>query len=181
MGGIKVISVASVSGGGKTTVTNELENTLGDTETLHFDNYDFDGAPDDLIKWVEKGADYNQWNLTPLIADLQSLLDSNNPPKYIILDYPFSYKNDDLKSLIDFSIYIDTPLDIAMARRLARDYHNATSGEIQNDLNFYLNYGRTAYLEMENTIKPNADFVIDGSLTVLDIVETILRELKDEF
>ncbi|NIK12273.1 AAA family ATPase [Alkalibacillus almallahensis] len=181
MSNVRVIAVSSVCGGGKTTVTNELRGKLGNAEALHFDNYNFNEAPDDLIKWVEQGADYNQWNLSPLIADLESLLERDNPPEYIILDYPFSYKNDDLKSLINFSIYIDTPLDIAMARRLARDYHNATSGEIQNDLNFYLNYGRTAYLEMENTIKPNADFVIDGSLTVFDIVDTILKELRYKF
>lgn len=75
-----MISIASVSGGGKTTVTKELKNRFRYSEALFFDNYDFHGAPEDLIQWVEVGPDYNQWNLDPMIADLKSLIEDENPP-----------------------------------------------------------------------------------------------------
>ena len=175
----KVISIASVSGGGKTTITNALRNRLRNAEALFFDNYDFKGAPEDLVRWVEEGPDYNQWNLDPLLADMKSLQEQEYPPKYILMDYPFSYLNDQLKNVIDLSFYIETPLDIAMARRLIRDYSDKVSFEIHNDLNHYLKYGRNAYLEMENTIKQNADSIVDGSLPVSEIVEAVLRELKN--
>lgn len=104
----KVISIAAVSGGGKTAVTKELRKRLKYSEALFFDEYNFDGAPSDIIKWVEEGPDYNQWNLEPLTADVKLLLGAKEPPAYIILDYPFSYKNDKLKNFIDLSIYIET-------------------------------------------------------------------------
>ncbi|MFQ3543839.1 hypothetical protein Q7A53_07115 [Halobacillus rhizosphaerae] len=176
----KVISIASVSGGGKTAVTKELRNRFRHAETLFFDNYDFHGAPDDLTQWVKEGPDYNQWNLDPLIADLKSLIEGDVPPEYIIMDYPFSYKNDKLKNFIDLSIYIETPLDIAMGRRLIRDFPYAASIEILNDIEFYLISGRDAYLEMEDTIKPNADFIMDGAMTVSKLVDAILKKLKIE-
>ncbi|MFG6149329.1 hypothetical protein [Halobacillus sp. B23F22_1] len=176
----KVIAIASVSGGGKTAITNELRKSLEDSEALFFDDYNFNGAPDDLIQWVEQGLDYNQWNLRPLAADIKLLLGDKNPPRYIILDYPFSYKNEELKNYIDLSIFIETPLDIAMARRLLRDYENSTSFEIHKDLNLYLRSGRVGYLEMENIIKPNADIIIDGASTVSEIIDTIMQKVRTD-
>ncbi|GGF14471.1 hypothetical protein GCM10010954_11370 [Halobacillus andaensis] len=174
----KVIAIASVSGGGKTTITKESRKRLKKSKALFFDEYDFEGAPDDLIQWVEEGPDYNQWDLEPLAADIDLLLEDEDPPAYIILDYPFSYQNDRLKNFIDLSIYIETPLDIAMARRLLRDYHNTTTFEVHNDLIFYMKFGRGAYLEMENTIKPNSDIIIDGASTVNEIVDTTLQNVR---
>lgn len=178
MGKPKVISIAAVSGGGKTTVTKILNEKLKYSRALFFDDYDFKGSPDDLIRWVKEGPNYDQWNLKPLISDIESLLSGEELVPYILLDYPFAYKNNSLKNYIDLSIYIDTPLDIAMARRLKRDHCNSSTSQIRNDIDFYLNHGRSAYLEMENTIKPNSDFVVDGTLSLNEIVDTITRELR---
>ncbi|ENQ3105273.1 AAA family ATPase [Bacillus cereus] len=175
----KIISIAAVSGGGKTTITKKLSHKLKNSKELFFDDYDFEDSPEDLINWVKEGSDYNQWNLEPMLSDIDYLINSKEAPSYILLDYPFSYKNDRMKKLIDLSIYIDTPLDIAMARRLIRDYKNNTMTEIHNDLSFYLKYGRIAYLEMETTIKPNSDAVIDGTFSPDKIVEFIIKEIRD--
>ncbi|MFY0762103.1 hypothetical protein AB1K32_25205 [Metabacillus dongyingensis] len=174
----KIISIAAFSGGGKTTITKKLGLELKSTKELFFDDYNFENAPADIIKWVNDGADYNVWNLDPLLSDIEEITDSKEVPSYILLDYPFSYKNDKIKNHIDLSIFIDTPLDVAMARRILRDYTESQSNEIQKELNFYLQYGRRAYLEMENTIKPDSDTVIDGTLSPDRIVELILKEMR---
>ncbi|WP_096154173.1 MULTISPECIES: nucleoside/nucleotide kinase family protein [Bacillus] len=175
----KIISIAAFSGGGKTTITKKLGSVLQDTQALFFDDYDFKQAPVDLIKWVNQGADYNLWNLDPMIGDIESIKVSKEVPSYIVLDYPFSYMNDKMKNYIDLSIFIDTPLDVAMARRILRDHTNSQISEIHSDLHFYLQFGRTAYLEMEDKIKPNADIVIDGTLPPDRIVELINKEIRD--
>lgn len=41
----------------------------------------------------------------------------------------------------------------------------------------FLFNGRAAYLEMINTVKPNSDIVIDGSLNLTLIVNQILEEI----
>ncbi|MCP3031574.1 hypothetical protein LF817_09450 [Halobacillus sp. A1] len=173
----KVIAIGAVSGGGKTSVSKELNKELPSSHALFFDDYSFEGAPDDLVKWVQQGPDYNQWNVEPLLIDIQSLLTAKETPSYIILDYPFAYKNDILKSFIDLAVYIDTPLDIAMARRMLRDHKNSSASDIHNDAGFYLEKGRQAYVEMIHTIKPNSDLIIEGTLPLYKIVNVIVQEL----
>lgn len=173
----KIISIAAVSGGGKTTITEELNRKLHHSKALYFDNYDFDECPSDICKWVDEGADYNKWILMPLITDVQSLL-NNTELDYILLDYPFAYLNSEMRKFIDLAIYIDTPLDIAMARRILRDFTENPIDEVHNDLKHYVSDGRKAYLEMVNKVKPNSDIVVDGSYPISLIVSQILGEIR---
>ncbi|WP_375140494.1 hypothetical protein [Cohnella herbarum] len=170
-----IISISSVSGGGKTTITNLLKEKLVSATALYFDDYDFEESPNDICDWVDRGANYNEWNLSPFTRDVISLLE-NKDLKYVLLDYPFSYLNISMREYLDFTIYVDTPLDIAMARRLIRDFKD-NPNDIQNDLEQYLIKARTAYLEMVRSVKPDSDFVIDGTLTTLEIVERIKGQL----
>lgn len=173
-----VIAIAAVSGGGKTTITTHLNKILPSSKVLSFDDYEFDG-PDDICDWVERGADYNEWKLTPLINDLYSLLsDPLQSLGYILLDYPFAYIHSGMCEYIDLTIFIDTPLDIAMARRTLRDFKETSIEHARNDLNIYLSRGRIAYLEMLNTIKPNCDLIIDGSLPIKVIVNQIFEKIN---
>jgi uridine kinase len=50
-----VIAIATVSGGGKTTITSNLKGKLLNSKALFFDDYDFDG-PDDIIEWIDNGG-----------------------------------------------------------------------------------------------------------------------------
>ncbi|SDM77016.1 hypothetical protein SAMN04487897_1011, partial [Paenibacillus sp. yr247] len=98
---------------------------------------------------------------------------------YIVLDYPFAYLHNEMREYIDMTIYIDTPLDIAMARRILRNYKENPIEDIRNDLTNYLVRGRAAYLEMERTVKPNSDIVIQGYFNPSFIVERILEEVTN--
>jgi uridine kinase len=179
-----VIAIAAVSGGGKTTITNNLNRRFHNSQALFFDDYEFDG-PDDICDWVERGADYNEWKLEPLINELKSILSNNKLSlDYILIDFPFAYKHSAMSEYIDFTVFIDTPLDIAMARRTLRDFREISPDSIRKDLNTYLSRGRFAYLEMLNSIKPNSDFIVDGSLSIDDITNQIyerINGISDEF
>ncbi|MGD6965686.1 hypothetical protein ACQCVP_04605 [Rossellomorea vietnamensis] len=177
----KVIAVSGVSGSGKTTVTKCLGDRLRNSESLFFDDYIWKDSPEDLVKWVKEGADYGLWNLEPLVKDVMTFLNTEDPPAYILLDYPFSYKSHEMRELIDLSIYIDTPLDIAMGRRLLRDFSNETAAEIHKDIIFYLEEGRAAYKEMETTIKSDSDYIVDGALPLNRVIELIFSELKARY
>ncbi|EJQ95026.1 hypothetical protein [Bacillus cereus] len=173
----KIISIAAVSGGGKTTITESLTHELTNSKALYFDSYKFDNCPADICKWIDDGANYDEWVLTPLITDIQHLLQNSNLD-YIIVDYPFTYLNSEMRELIDVTIFIDTPLDITMARRILRDFKEGTISEIHNDLKHYITHARKAYLEAIYTVKPNSDIVLDGSLSVSEIVVQIVEELS---
>lgn len=49
---------------------------------------------------------------------------------------------------------------------------------IRKNLNIYLLRGRFAYLEMLNSIKPNSDFIVDGSLSIDDITNQIYERIN---
>lgn len=77
------------------------------------------------------------WNLEPLEKDILKLK-NNGACGYLLLDYPFAYCNEQIRKYIDVAIFIDTPLDIALARRILRDMCNASGEDIRNDLLGYL-------------------------------------------
>lgn len=173
-----VIGIVAVSGGGKTTIIDELKGRLNSSKTLYFDDYSFEGEVDDFYEWTKDGADYNVWNLEPLKVDIEKLLKETDL-EYILLDYPFAYKNEQIRPYIDFSIFIDTPLDIAMARRFLRDYRDASTKIICADLEQYLNGSRIAYIEMLRTIRPNSDFIVNSTLPITKVVDQIIEKLMN--
>ena len=82
-------------------------------------------------------------------------------------------------------VFIATPLDIAMARKLLRDITTHAEKGAENPvkclnahLSSYLNGGRLLFLELENQIKVNCDIVLDGRLTVDELAATICLRLK---
>ena len=172
----KIISIASISGGGKTTIMNALKNAFPKSVSLHFDSYNFDENIN-YSQWIENGGNYNDWDLTLLKDDIERLIE-NSDVNYILLDYPFAYKNDLIKPYIDFAVYIDTPLDVALERRIARDMKNALDEEIRAYTDRYTKYEQPIYQFMLDTIPLNSDMIVDGTKSVDKIVEKILEELK---
>ncbi|MFD1449427.1 AAA family ATPase [Oceanobacillus sojae] len=173
-----IIVVGGVSGSGKTTVSKHLSSKLGNAKAIFFDDYDFDG-PSNIIDWVERGADYDEWDLDLLLKDLEVF--RSDSVRYIVIDFPFAYQHAQIKEWINFAVFIDTPLDIAYARRLVRDFQDSTAKNILLDAKNYLSTGRNGYLEMLQSIKPSSDLVIDGTLPVSKITDIILKTMSKSY
>lgn len=171
---MKVIAIAGVTASGKTTIVNELKKQIPNTISLHFDDYSFEGEVDDFYAWVKQGADYNVWNLSPLTKDILEIK-KNSDSEYLLLDYPFAYCHKALREYIDCAIFIDTPLDIAMARRILRDMSNATGEEIRQDLEMYLKYARVAYIQMLQDVLPSSDYIIEGAKELSEKTDEIKK------
>ena len=106
-------------------------------------------------------------------ADIDKIIEDKEYD-YLFLDYPFAYQNKIIKDYLDCAIFIDAPLDIAMARRVVRDMKNASADEIRHDMDVYLKFARIAYVQMLKDISPTSDYVIDGSKELETIVEEII-------
>lgn len=171
---MKVIAIAAVTAGGKTTVVNELVEKLPRAKSLHFDDYSFEGEVEDFDAWVKGGADYNVWNLSPLKTDILAIKESGECD-YLILDYPFAYCNSGISKYIDCAIFIDTPLDIAMARRILRDMRDSTGADIRNELEVYIRFARDAYVAMLEKVRPSSDYIIDGTKELDEKVQEIME------
>jgi uridine kinase len=91
---------------------------------------------------------------------------------------PFGYKQKQIAGFINFSIFIDTPLDIALARRIIRDFENEPTESIINDMKGYLERGQSVYIQTQRFSKEDSDLVIDGSLPINQIVDIIMKKIK---
>jgi len=193
---IFVTGISSPSGGGKTVVAMRVSELLPDAVTIFFDDYDFDTVhPASIRGWLEDGANYNDWKSPKLRDDLTKLKAGQaivspvdgltiNPRKYVVFDGPFGYAHAATGGLIDLMVFIDTPLDVAMARRLLRDYSSTSVddsstniGRLTAELTAYLDYGRQAFLEMNKQVRPTCDLLLDGCSGVDDLAEEVVRAI----
>lgn len=169
-----VIAISAVSGGGKTTVAKCLAERLPNSKVLYFDDFDLHG-PEDIPKWVEEGGDPHAWDLTPLFKAFSAFcLES---PDFIVLDYPFLYGHAQMSEYIDLAVFIDTPLDIAMARRIIRNSEGRSGEDVIEEMQHYLSRARPAYVDMLVKVKPQSDLIVDGVLPLPEIVEIISERI----
>lgn len=171
---MKIIAIGAVTAGGKTTVVNAVKDKLPKAAALYFDDYSFEGEVEDFSKWVSEGADVSVWDLSTLKSDIEKIIHSGEYD-YLLLDYPFAYQHKMIKDYLDCCIFIDTPLDIAMARRVLRDMKGAAADEIRNEMYTYLKYARTAYIQMVKEHLSASDYVIDGAKELEDIVHEAME------
>ena len=182
-----IVSVSGISGGGKTTVITELHKRLSGATVLRFDDYGDDVYLERNINdWSANGYDCDEWHTEPIVRDIKRLL--KEPYDYIILDYPFGYLNSNVGKHINMAVYIDTPLDVALARRIIRDY---TSRSQENDfgladvedvslkaldkeLRCYLSQSRPTYARMPEILIPVSDLVVDGMKSANEIVDELI-------
>lgn len=175
---MKTIAIAAVTSGGKTTLVNEVKKKMSNVKSLHFDDYTFEGEVEDFREWVMNGADYNVWNLSPFMDDIKKIRDSGECD-YLLLDYPFAYCHEAMSKYIDCAVFLDTPLDIALARRVLRDMKESTGDEIRHEMEVYLKFARVGYTQMLKDILPSSDHVIDGANDLETNVNELIRIMTE--
>ena len=195
-----VIGISSVTGGGKTAVTQRLVEALGDAVALHFDDYDDTNVhPVDLQVWSAAGADYDAYETPVFTNHLWALKVGRRirypignvavaPAKYVVADAPLGRAHSDSGRSIDLMVFIDTPLDVALTRRMLRDIdrqNGRTSDEalhyIEDELSGYLAQARPIFEEFQERLRATSDVIVDGTLSIDDIVEKIRFEVEARF
>ena len=178
-----VVSVNSVSGGGKTTLTSALHRSLPQSALFCFDDFDDSNVyPEDFYEWSRRGADITEFDC-PGMRNAVDLEIQRGTAKQIILDYPFGRRHLRFADIIDLAVFIDTPLDVAMARRILRDYSGDAQKssevaleQLQRELTHYLAKARHPYLESYKD-KDSSDLVLDGWRSLDDLKTEVLRWL----
>jgi uridine kinase len=184
-----IVGMSGISGAGKSTLMRRLESSLQAT-CLFWDEYDeISQGPEDYVKWYEESKNYADWKYDALADTLKRLKAGDatvcpatkrtlQPTKHILFDAPLGRCHQATGQYIDFLVCIDTPLDIALARRLIRDYKNHLEpAKILEELEYYLEHSRPLYI-LAPAVKQASDLIIDGSLTVEEQERQVLEALQ---
>lgn len=186
-----IIGISGISGAGKTTVTQALSKILPAT-TVFWDDFDeISTSPEDYVAWHASGQGNEVWDYPALATTLETLKKGQSithpalhhllqPTKYIIFDAPLGRLHKQTGSHIDFWIHLDIPLDVALARRTIRDFERDPRSvpDVLEDLQYYLDHSRPLFFMEEE--KKAADFVVDGTLSVEELVRKIEKFLDRE-
>ncbi|MEZ4659315.1 MAG: hypothetical protein R2911_17265 [Caldilineaceae bacterium] len=179
-----VIAINAVSGGGKTALARLVQESLPASMLFCFDDFDDTNIyPDDFYEWSRQGRNPLQIDC-PGMGEAVARVYHQAKLKNIVLDYPLGRDHPRFASIINLSVFIDTPLDVAMARRILRDYAFAppTSAaeklkQLGTEMTHYLEKARYPYLDACKH-KETADLILDGWRPLAELCDQVLAKTK---
>ncbi|MBE7182859.1 MAG: hypothetical protein INR68_00460 [Methylobacterium mesophilicum] len=167
-----VIGIAGQPGSGKTTLTRFLQRRLS-VPAVHYDDYETITAERTakVRDWIARGSPYDEIELEPLHAEIERLRAERPPFRFVLFDTLLGRAHKRTGDAIDFLIWIDTPPDLALARKLAAASAKAArkpeeAGAFVGWLGAYLDHYQSfiagTYALQRERVRPRADVVIDG-------------------
>lgn len=202
---IPVIAIAAPVGGGKTSLSRAIASALGDASILSYDSYEQSTmqSPEGMMRWIQNGAIFDELAAPGLAERLfrmrqgESTIDPLNrvpacPGKRIIFEMPLGREYPATAGLIDFLIWIDTPLDTALARKIREFIADARSASGETDARAFLswldsylaNYLRMVgkMLEIQRERVPiHADVILDGKKDLDTLVRLAIEAIRGRF
>jgi uridine kinase len=185
----RVVGVAGPAGAGKTTLVNALAAALPQATPIYIDRYQriTEQPLRDIVRWAERGADFDALDIPRLADDLARL--KAGPAKYVLFETHFGRAHRASGRHIDFLVWLDTPLDVALARNvmdeLAPLLPLAESGSlregiagVQRNLARYLDDVRRLRVLQRERVAAGADLVLDGMAQLDVMVDEIVRRLS---
>jgi len=194
----EVVAIAAPIGGGKTSFVEALARALGDAATLHFDRYEAETKKpvSRLTQWMKDGADFSAFEAPNLARDLKALRQGSPivdplthrevlPAEVILFEMPLGREHAETAPYIDFVIWIDVPLDIALARKI-REYiawfreEKNPDGWIWLDtfVANYLQVFREVLVLQAERVGRRADLVLDGRNPPEALLQSALDALR---
>ena len=199
-----VVAVAAPIGGGKTSLVKAIANKLKDATTIHYDHYEnaTEKPVHNLMEWMENGANFDDFIVPDLPNDLEKLKRGESvidpltnmeiaSKKYIIFEMPLGKELKDTAKYIDILIWIEMPLDIALARKLKeftgifitkhkQETHKDCIIWLDNYLENYLKVVRDVLQIQKKKVSVNADIIIDGQSDFETLVQRATKEILNK-
>ena len=197
-----VVAVAGPPGAGKSTLIHGLAQALTDACAIHMDSYETMTQKPiaEIAQWMNDGADIGAFSFPQLEQDLQRLrqgLTVMEPRtgreiaarKYILFETQFGRAHRATGRNIDILIWLDTPLDVALARNvkkmtasvLREQKVEKLAGRVQwldGYLDNYLHTVRSLMPMQKEKVAAGADIVIDGGVALPELVSFAAGEIR---
>ncbi len=196
-----LVGIAGPPGAGKTALVQGLSAAMHDTTAIHMDSYEqmTRATPEHVQRWLQHGADIDEFVMPQLPEDLATLRSgapvkepgtgAEIPPrKYILFETQFGRAHRATGSNIDLLIWVDTPLDVALARNLRaftatflREPKPQVLEErmrwLHDYLDQYLDMVRPLMALQKDRVAAGADLVANGLLPIPDLIEHTKQEI----
>lgn len=204
-----VIAIAGASASGKSliahTIYNELKSDLGEAKIaiISEDSYYKDQSAIPMKERIKTNYDHpNSLDHELLISHLKKLIDGEavnipeycytthnrlpstthiEPKKVIILEGILLLSTPELREQLHASIFMDTPLDICLLRRLTRDV--AERGRtMESVIEQYQETVRPMYVQFIEPSKQHADIIVPRggkNRIAIDMLKAKIRHLLD--
>jgi uridine kinase len=182
----KVIGICGPPGCGKSTLARMLQGEIAQARRIDIDDYQSftEQTLAELDQWVKDGADYNKFQLPELVA----ALDNHPAATPLIFETHFGRGHQASGRYIDTLIWIDVPLDIALARNLQTFIQQlgdtANSEANPEQLSWLTQYlqGYTTSIRHTLTlqrqyIRPGADIFLDGTQPTELLCQQAIQQL----
>ncbi|MGV2442293.1 uridine kinase [Bacillus atrophaeus ATCC 9372] len=198
-----IIGIAGASGTGKTLLSHTLVEELGSSQVrvINEDSYYKDQSHLSMDERVKTNYDHpNAFDHDLLFEHLQQLLTGQGveipvydyklhtrspdtipvgPHKIIILEGLLIFTEARLRNLMHTRIYMDTPLDICLLRRIQRDV-SERGRSVESVLEQYQATVRPMFLKYVNPSKEHAHLIVPGggrNRVAIDLLRARLREM----
>lgn len=201
-----IIGISGPSGSGKSLLANTIVNELGSDQVqiLHEDSYyhdNLDMSPEERAKVnYDHPSSFDHALLSQHLEQIRNgheveipIYDHNTHQRkpethkigkhaIIVLEGIMVFVNPALRELMDIKIFMDTPLDICLIRRLQRDIRER-SRTFDSVLNQYMATVRPMYLQFIEPAKSHADIIVPRggeNRIAIEMVQAKIRELLTE-
>ncbi len=169
-----VVALAGFPGSGKSTLTHRLKALFGQARIVYHDQFQTitHMSEAQVREWLRRGADPNEFPLTELVAELERQTQIGAEARrrpLVFFETPLGRMHRGTGAFIDFLIWIDVPLDIALARATLAFLASVKPGEAANfvkwQTQYMLNYPviRPLYVRQREQIAASAELKIDGT------------------
>ncbi len=171
-----ILVISGVTGGGKTTLIQSLQQRFENSKVISFDDYSIDALPSAPPINTPVAEAINQYDITLLMNELRIVCGT---APLILIDFPFGRKHQVLVPYIDKAVYVQTPLDICFARQLLRDYQHQSAAEILNWTQTYLSFVRPIMIDHEQVVSADVDLIVDGTLPLVEQTALVAAAIEN--
>lgn len=198
-----IVGIAGASGSGKTLVANTICEDLGNDHVVFIPEDAYYRDLSSMPKTVRDGMNFDHpeaFEHELLHDHIKNLRDGKSidlpvydysthtrtdqtvarePRTIIILEGILLFTDEHLRDLMDVKIFIDTPLDICLTRRIKRDLEER-GRSVNNILEQYEKTVRPMYLQFIEPSKKYADIIIPKggkNKVAIDFIKTKLIDM----